>query len=74
MAGKRYIEKAIKEAINERNGWFKMRDIAPRVTELVGRWPISVQRIAQHVNIYEIPVERREIRPNHYEYRRVEDI
>jgi len=55
MGGRKYIADAIRQAVKEQPGWFRMRDIAPRVTELAEHGPVSVQRIAQHVKVYEIP-------------------
>ena len=70
MGGRKYIADAIRQAVQERDDWFRMRDIAPRVTELAEHGPVSVQRIAQHVEVYEIPLEGRLCGKNRYEYRR----
>jgi len=70
MGGRKYIADAIRQAIKEQTGWFRMRDLTTRVTELVEHGPVSVQRIAQHVRVYEIPLESRLYGKNRYEYRR----
>ena len=69
MGGRKWLADAVRQAAKEAPGWFKMVDIAPRVSELVGGKPVSVQRIAQHVRVYEIPLERRLAGKNRYEYR-----
>ena len=73
MGGKKYIADAIRQAIKEQQGWFRTDDLVPRVTELVGRgWTVSRQRIGQHIAVYEIPIEKREIAWNRYEYKHKE--
>jgi len=69
MGGRKYIADAIRQAIKEQPGWFKMKNIVARVTELADHGPLSVQRIAQHVKVYEIPLEQRLCGKNRYEYR-----
>jgi len=69
MGSRKYIIDAIRQAIKEQPGWFKMADITSRVTEIADHGPVSVQRIAQHVKVYEIPLESRLYGKNRYEYR-----
>lgn len=70
MGSRKWCADAIRQAIAERDDWFKMVDLVPRVSELGQHGPISVQRIAQHVRVYEMPLEKRLIGKNRYEYRR----
>ena len=69
MGGRKWLADAIQQAVKEQPGWFKMKDIAGRVTEIADHGPMSVQRIAQHVRVYEIPLESRLYGKNRYEYR-----
>jgi hypothetical protein len=71
MGGRKYIADAVRQAIHEQRGrgWFKLKEVTGRISELADHGPLTVQRVAQHIRVYEIPVERREYRYNRFEYR-----